>query len=109
MVEFCPKCGNVLIPAKRGEKYWLFCKKCNRYYKPKKGIEFSEKIKEKKKEVVVMKKEEDLKEFPETTITCPVCGHEKAYWWMQQTRGADEPPTLFYRCKKCGYTWRSYS
>ncbi|MEM4865380.1 MAG: hypothetical protein QXY09_02690 [Acidilobaceae archaeon] len=26
-----------------------------------------------------------------------------------QTRAADEPPTRFYRCTKCGYTWREYA
>ncbi|MEK6909986.1 MAG: hypothetical protein AABW61_02830 [Candidatus Aenigmatarchaeota archaeon] len=26
----------------------------------------------------------------------------------QQTRTADEPPILFYRCMKFNYSWRSY-
>jgi len=28
---------------------------------------------------------------------------------MIQTRAADEPPTRFYRCTKCGHTWREYA
>ncbi|MCD6114052.1 MAG: transcription factor S, partial [Thermoprotei archaeon] len=39
---------------------------------------------------------------------CPKCGNREAYVWMMQTRAADEPPTRFYRCTKCGYTWREY-
>lgn len=109
MVEFCPKCGNVLVPEKKKTKVWLYCKKCNKHYKPKKKVKFSEKINTKKREIVVIGKEEELKELPITKITCPECNNEKAYWWMQQTRGADEPPTIFYKCTKCGYTWRSYS
>jgi DNA-directed RNA polymerase subunit M len=47
-------------------------------------------------------------EFPKTKIICPKCGYEEAYWYMQQTRGADEPPTVFYTCVKCKHSWRSY-
>ena len=67
-----------------------------------------EKMGKEKREIVVMMKDEGEKELPVTTITCPKCGNTKAYWWMQQTRSADEPPTLFYKCTKCGYTWREY-
>jgi DNA-directed RNA polymerase subunit M len=28
---------------------------------------------------------------------------------MVQTRGIDESMTQFYRCTRCGYTWRDYS
>jgi hypothetical protein len=28
---------------------------------------------------------------------------------MLQTRSADEATTQFYRCTKCGHTWRNYS
>jgi DNA-directed RNA polymerase subunit M len=40
---------------------------------------------------------------------CPKCGHGKATWFMQQTRGGDEPTTRFYRCVKCNHTWREYA
>jgi DNA-directed RNA polymerase, subunit M/Transcription elongation factor TFIIS len=41
-------------------------------------------------------------------VTCPKCGNHEAYYWMIQTRAADEPPTRFYKCVKCGHTWREY-
>jgi len=28
MVEFCPKCGSVLVPVRKKEKLYLICKKC---------------------------------------------------------------------------------
>ncbi len=107
-MEFCPKCGNVLIPVKVKKKIKLYCKKCNKYYEVKKRVKLTEKFSTSSREIVVIEKDEGLKEFPITKITCPKCGNEKAYWWMQQTRSADEPPTIFYRCTKCGYMWREY-
>ena len=110
MVKFCPKCGSILIPKKIGKDKYLVCPKCG--YKEKlrssKEVTLKEKIEEDKKRVVVFGKGEELSELPVTKITCPKCGNDEAYWWMQQTRSADEPPTVFYKCKKCGYVWRSY-
>ncbi len=40
---------------------------------------------------------------------CPKCGYGKATWFMQQTRGGDEPTTRFYRCVRCRHTWREYA
>ena len=45
--------------------------------------------------------------LPTTKITCYKCGGTKGYWWTVQTRSADEAPTNFIRCAKCGNTWRS--
>lgn len=47
--------------------------------------------------------------MPTTTIQCTKCGNMTAYWWMLQTRSADEATTQFYRCTECDYTWRNYS
>jgi transcription factor S len=47
--------------------------------------------------------------LPTTAIDCPKCGNKDAFWWMLQTRSADEATTQFYRCTKCGHTWRNYS
>jgi len=59
--------------------------------------------------VVIGKKEQNLRTTPQVKAECPKCGNDKAYWWMVQTRGIDESSTQFYRCTKCGYTWRDYS
>lgn len=28
MVKFCPKCGSIMVPTKRGDKVYLKCNKC---------------------------------------------------------------------------------
>jgi len=47
-------------------------------------------------------------DFIPKTYECPKCGHNEAYYWFMQTRAADEPPTRFYKCTRCGYVWREY-
>lgn len=44
--------------------------------------------------------------LPTTDATCPECGHDKAYWYMQQTRSADESETRFFVCVECDHKWR---
>ena len=106
---FCPKCGNLMIVDKKRITAYLVCRKCGRRSKIKgEKIVISEARHGPKKEVIVMGKDEGIAELPKTKIMCPKCENMEAYWWMQQTRAADEPPTTFYKCVKCGYSWRSY-
>jgi DNA-directed RNA polymerase subunit M len=53
--------------------------------------------------------EETLAEMDFEDIDCPKCSEKKVVSWMEQTRASDEPPTRFYKCTKCGHTWREYS
>jgi len=107
-MKFCDKCGNLLIVEKG--KSSLVCRKCHkRVHLKKEDVLISEDMHETKKEIVVIGKDEGMAELPKTKIMCPQCDNMEAFWWMQQTRAADEPPTMFYKCCKCGYSWRSYS
>ena len=101
-MEFCPKCGSVLIEKKGKYK----CAKCNDKAKGKIKIEASEKMKEKQKIGIMKDKDTDV--FPTTTAVCQKCGHREAYFWSAQTRAADEAETRFFRCTKCKHTWREY-
>ena len=65
----------------------------------------NEKIKENDS---VIEKGEDVNTLPTTKAVCPECGHTEASWWLQQTRSADEAETRFFKCLKCGHTWREY-
>ncbi|NOJ29052.1 MAG: hypothetical protein DA328_02670 [Nitrososphaeraceae archaeon] len=56
-----------------------------------------------------MEPETAAETLPTINIECPKCKNDNAYWWMLQTRSADEATTQFYRCSKCNYTWRNYS
>jgi DNA-directed RNA polymerase subunit M len=105
-VEFCRKCGTILVPVKKGRSTYMTCRKCG--YKTKKTIKDIKikTVEKKKKGIIVLEK--DITPLPLTEKMCPKCEHIKAYWWMQQTRAADEPPTQFFRCEKCKHVWREY-
>ena len=47
----------------------------------------------------VMDPEKTPSTLPTTTTECPKCGNNTAFWWMLQTRSADEATTQFFRCK----------
>jgi len=48
--------------------------------------------------------------LPKTRVVCPKCGYTEAGFTIRQTRAADEPETIIYRCcnPKCNHTWRQY-
>ena len=108
-MKFCPKCGSLMRVEEIGNKKYFVCPTCKHKDKVKKEkMILGEKVLKNSKKVVVFGKGEELGQLPLTKVTCPKCENEDAYWWVQQTRSSDEPPTTFYKCKKCGYTWRSY-
>ena len=43
-----------------------------------------------------------------TEVKCPKCGYHEAHFKEMQTRSADEPATLFFKCasKQCGFQWK---
>jgi DNA-directed RNA polymerase subunit M len=101
-MEFCPKCGSVLIEKKKN----LGCPRCSYTLKGKSKIISSEKIEDKKEEIEVIKK--DFETFPVVASKCKKCGNSKAYFWSVQTRAGDEAETRFFKCTKCEFTWREY-
>ncbi len=103
-MEFCPKCKSIMMYS--GSK--AVCRKCG-YEK-----EVSEnddalviRVKRNDNDVPVIEGE-NLKTLPTTKVICPECGHNEAFWWMRQLRAADESEVRFFRCTKCGKTWREY-
>jgi DNA-directed RNA polymerase subunit M len=105
-MKFCQKCGTLLVASK--EKRCLVCPKCGWEEKAEEPISYTKPTSE-DKIVTIGKKELSIHTLPQVKAECPKCGHGKAYWWMVQTRGIDESATQFFRCIKCGYTWRDYS
>ena len=105
-MKFCPKCEVKLKKSDSG----LQCSKC--------GYTEGQEIKNTKKVVDDQKPDESIlafegnegeESYSTIKMECEKCGHDKAVWWIFQTRSADEPTTRFYRCQKFKYTWRDYS
>jgi DNA-directed RNA polymerase subunit M len=102
-MEFCPQCKSMMMPSGNVMK----CRKCA-FEKEKAGTsnilakqEFNE------REVTVLEGDEAAG-LPTTNAHCEECGNKIAYWWLRQLRSADESETRFFRCTKCGKTWREY-
>lgn len=98
-MRFCPNCKSMLIP-KDGVLQCI----CG-------YIEFTPQVINEKflkpKEIEVI--DEALEHIGDDVapMTCWNCGNVGVYFWMVQMRRADEPPTRFYKCKKCKKVWRS--
>jgi DNA-directed RNA polymerase subunit M len=101
-MEFCEKCGGVILVQDGG----AVCASCGKKLSKKPKIEASEKIGEKSSVAIINEKAATT--YPEVEIECPQCKNKKAYFWTMQTRAADESETKFYKCTKCNYTWRKY-
>lgn len=97
--------------AKREKDGWKYvCRRCKYVITEKHGGStlIPEKIRHEEEKILVMEAEDEFKEYPKTKATCPKCGNDEAYWYLQQTRGGDEPQTKFLCCTKCKYKWREY-
>ncbi len=101
-MEFCPKCGCVLVTKGKSTK----CARCGYKSKSKVKLESCENIQKKPEIGVITDKDTDV--FPVINATCPKCDHGDAYFWTSQTRAGDEAETRFFRCVKCRHTWREY-
>jgi DNA-directed RNA polymerase subunit M len=103
-MEFCPKCGAMLVQKTKN----LGCPRCgySSSHKASDSLKISEKIDERKEVAVVSNK--DIQVNPIVEQKCEKCGHNRCYFWTLQTRSSDESETKFFKCVKCGHTWREY-
>ncbi|MBW3015399.1 transcription factor S [Candidatus Woesearchaeota archaeon] len=104
-MQFCPRCGALLLPKKEGNKKMVACS-CGYKSKDIEESKISEKVINKQKDVEVVDKEVEV--MPLTEAECPKCGHNRARFWTQQTRAGDEAETKFFKCEKCKHIWREY-
>ena len=96
------------MPTKKDRNIVLACPKCAKVTGHSDPM--VQKLERGKEPVVVIGKvEKAIQTLPTTKVICPRCGHDEASYWMVQTRGGDEASTQFFRCTKCGRTWREYS
>ncbi|MDP6155011.1 MAG: transcription factor S [Candidatus Thermoplasmatota archaeon] len=106
MVMFCPECKSLMFPSK-DEPGIMVCRNSSCGYKIKAdggtNIISTPSV---EKEFKIFEK--DLGTLPTVDQECPECGHDKAKWFLRQTRAADEPTTRFYICAECNHRWREY-
>jgi len=99
-----------MVPKRKENRIILVCPRCGNTIEPKgsiKGYVHETRVLHKPSEKTVVI-EEELKIGVKVKAVCPECGYNEAYYWEVQTRSADEPTTAFFRCVRCGYTWREY-
>ena len=94
-----------MLPSKEKGKNVMKCSSCG-YKEAREDMKVREKSKHEEKDVEIVEKE--FTTSPTCKEECPKCGNDTAYYELQQTRSADEPPTKFLKCTKCKYTWRDY-
>ena len=101
---FCEKCGSMLLPKRVDGKMVMVCSTHGAGSSDGKLRETStSKIKEIHVDKDVPKEVHAIVEHD-----CVKCGHKRCYFWVVQTRSADEAPTRFYKCESCGNTWKEY-
>ena len=111
-MKFCPRCGSLMVPRNIDGKVVWVCPSCGyreEANNPTAITLLKQRIKHDEKEkLVVIDQTKKPEALPKTRAICPRCGYHEAYYWVVQTRKADEPPTRFFKCVRCGYVWREY-
>ncbi len=107
-MQFCEKCGAMMMPAKGDDgKRILQCRSCGHTESATGQMKVEQTVEKTPRDKIIVVEDESIP-MPKTAATCPKCGHNEAYYWTVQTRRGDEGATEFYRCTKCGTTWRRY-
>jgi len=80
-MEFCPKCGNLLLPEKKGRKVRLVCRKCNYWRELEKKTEYtiSEKGKEATDIMIIEEEKKRKKRLPELEYEIDLDYYEEFY------------------------------
>lgn len=100
-MAFCGQCKSLVYPV-AGK---LTCKKCGWAAD---GPAKSSVVRSEAQGQARVVREEKLEARPQQSVTCPKCGHDKAFFHLMQTRRSDEPPTQINECVKCQHSWRDY-
>mmetsp|Transcript_8452 Transcript_8452/g.15301 ORF Transcript_8452/g.15301 Transcript_8452/m.15301 type:complete len:110 (-) Transcript_8452:1019-1348(-) len=107
MMLFCPLCGNMLLVERgAGTGIRFHCQTCPYVHHVDKRLEKRVSRVQIKEVDDVMGGDSAWELADSTEIPCPSCAHSQAYFFQMQTRSADEPMTIFYRCKKCANQWK---
>lgn len=107
-MRFCPRCGVRLLLSSGRKLAYLECPKC-KYKETVVERTVVVQAPERSAIAVLGEEEQSLRTMPKAKVECSRCSNTEAYWWTAQLRGSDESSTQFFRCTKCGFTWREVS
>ncbi|KAH7710750.1 DNA-directed RNA polymerase III polypeptide [Aphelenchoides avenae] len=107
MLLFCPQCGTFLQIEQGTECNQFTCSGCSYVLPVTKKV--SSRLYPQLKDLdEVLGGPSAWQNAQITDERCPRCSHEQAYFMQLQTRSADEPMTVFYRCANadCAHRWK---
>lgn len=112
-MQFCPSCGTMLklrlVKAGTGSFVAMTCANCGYFSRSTRDAEVHLENASSPGPITMVGDDANrIEVLPTTSIECSQCRNKEAEWWLVQTVGAGEPSTQFYRCTKCGHTWRQY-
>ncbi|MFB6136312.1 MAG: transcription factor S [Halobacteriaceae archaeon] len=100
-MEFCDECGSMM---KAEDDFWV-CTSCEHEQPRGDAAQYVVSEDQEASEIIESAGGESSG-LPTTDARCPECGNDRAYWYMQQIRAADESETRFYVCTECEHKWR---
>jgi DNA-directed RNA polymerase subunit M len=102
-MKFCDECGSMMHTE---DDVWV-CRSCG-HEQLRDEVEERAMVTtqgQEKSEIVDISDAED-RGLPTTATNCPECENDRAYYYMQQIRAADESETRFFVCTECEHKWR---
>ncbi|GAA0661921.1 transcription factor S [Natronoarchaeum mannanilyticum] len=99
-MEFCDECGSMM---KADDELWI-CDSCGN--KQPKNPDANYVITDDQEASEIIETGKGESGLPKTDARCPECENDRAYWYMQQIRAADESETRFFVCTECEHKWR---
>lgn len=99
-MEFCDECGSMMVAE---DDRWV-CQSCDHETPRGEATEYV--LTEDQEEGEIIESGAQESGLPTTDAVCPECGHDRAQWYIQQIRSADESETRFLICDECGHKWR---
>lgn len=106
-MQFCDECGSMM----KKEDGVMVCSGCG-YEAEQEGSteDFISTQEQTGDELIETSEDANFEGKPkDDSVHCDECGHNVAWYTIKQTASADEPPTRFFKCTKCGYRWREYN
>lgn len=103
-MHFCPICSS-LLHLEQQQHMNLSCPACPYTYRLSTVISTTQHRTVKAVEKV-LGEEEEFKYGNKCTVQCPKCPSDEALFMELQTRSADEPMTIFYKCTRCRFDWK---